>query len=257
MKRHFIFVEEWFDFFSIWKELEREREMFLVGLTGGIASGKSTVSSIFAKEYGIPIIDADAISRKVVEKGKRGWHRVRKAFGDEILNADHTINRDRLGDIIFSNHEKRKLLNKCLHDLIALEILKEILFYLVEGHAFVILDVPLLFEVKFALRFITYKIVVDCSNEQVQLSRLMSRNRQLSESDALARIHSQMANADRLKLADHVIDNSKDIDYTRKQVARVYQVLRSSRKHYRIRIAISVALSILFGGFIYFLRRIL
>lgn len=232
--------------------------MFLVGLTGGIASGKSTVSSIFAKEYGIPIIDADQISRKVVEKGKRGWHRVRKAFeGDEILNADQTINRDRLGDIIFNNYEKRKLLNRCLHDLIALEILKEILFYFFEGHPFVILDVPLLFEIKFALKFITYKIVVDCSNEQLQLSRLMSRNRNLSEADALARIHSQMANADRLKMADFVIDNSKDIDYTRKQVARVYQVFRSSKKHYRIRIAISVALSILFGGFIYFLRRIL
>jgi len=107
--------------------------MFLVGLTGGIACGKSTVSGIFENEFGVPIVDADIAARKVVEPGKKGWKRVIKRFGREILNDDETINREKLGEIIFQDSDQRRELNKCLHNLIAIEMIKQIFWLFVKG----------------------------------------------------------------------------------------------------------------------------
>jgi dephospho-CoA kinase len=227
--------------------------MILIGLTGGIASGKSTVSSIFSKEYGIPVVDADLIARKVVEPNTKGWMRVIKLFGDSILNQDQSINREKLGEIIFSDHSKRKKLNKCLHGLILFEMIKEIFFILIKGNRYVILDVPLLFDVKIGLWFLSYKLVVVCNDEHEQITRLMKRNPNFTESDAKRRLYSQITNQERMKLADYVIDNTNELTYTRKQCDHLNKIFKSSKKYLYFRFAISI---LLFGGF-YILSKFL
>ena len=226
--------------------------MFLIGLTGGIASGKSTVSSIFSKEYGIPVVDADLIARKVVKPNTTGWKRVVKIFGDSILNQDQTINRDKLGAIIFNDSNKRKQLNKCLHGLIIFEMLKEIFLILIKGNRYVILDVPLLFDVKIGLWLLSYKLVVLCNDENEQIKRLMKRN-EMNESDARKRLNSQLNNQERIKLADYVIDNSNDLSYTRKQCDNLNKIFKSSKKYLYFRFAIA---SLLFSGF-YIISKLL
>ena len=226
--------------------------MFLIGLTGGIASGKSTVSSIFSKEYGIPVVDADLIARKVVKPNTTGWKRVVKIFGDSILNQDQTINRDKLGAIIFNDSNKRKQLNKCLHGLIIFEMLKEIFLILIKGNRYVILDVPLLFDVKIGLWLLSYKLVVLCNDENEQIKRLMKRN-ELNESDARKRLNSQLNNQERIKLADYVIDNSNDLSYTRKQCDNLNKIFKNSKKYLYFRFAIA---SLLFSGF-YIMSKLL
>lgn len=225
--------------------------MFLVGLTGGIASGKSTVSKIFNQDFNVPIIDADIIARQVVLPGRTGWKRVRKLFGDEILNHDQTINRDRLGEIIFSDDKKRKMLNQALHGLILLEIFKQILKNFIKGERFVILDIPLLFETKISLYLLSYKLVVYCQSEEEQLRRLMLRNPQLNEQEAKKRIRSQMSTSDKIKLADYCIDNSNDLEYTKEQVKKVYFILKKSKIYLWMR-------AFLFSGLaigVYLLKR--
>ena len=226
--------------------------MFLIGLTGGIASGKSTVSSIFSKEYGIPVVDADLIARKVVKPNTTGWKRVVKIFGDSILNQDQTINRDKLGAIIFNDSNKRKQLNKCLHGLIIFEMLKEIFLILIKGNRYVILDVPLLFDVKIGLWLLSYKLVVLCNDENEQIKRLMKRN-EMNESDAKKRLNSQLNNQERIKLADYVIDNSNDLSYTRKQCDNLNKIFKNSKKYLYFRFAIA---TLLFSGF-YIMSKLL
>jgi dephospho-CoA kinase len=227
--------------------------MYLIGLTGGIASGKSTVSSIFSKDYDIPVIDADLIARKVVKPNSKGWKRVVKIFGHSILNQDQTINRDKLGDIIFSDNTKRRQLNKCLHGLILFEMLKEIFLILIKGNRYVILDIPLLFDVKIGLWVLSYKLVVICNDENEQIKRLMKRNPNLSEVDAKKRLNSQISNQERIKLADFVIDNSNDLTQTLKQCDNLTKIFKNSKKHLYFRFAIT---ALIFGGF-YFLSKIL
>ncbi|RHY23835.1 hypothetical protein DYB25_008887 [Aphanomyces astaci] len=161
-----------------------------VGLTGGIATGKSTVSEVFKKFNGV-IIDADAIARQVVEPGKPAHTKIVAMFGNDVLNADKTINRPMLGSIIFNNPSKRQALNSCTHRI-------------VKQRKLVIFDAPLLFETKLLQYFCGPIIVVACS-EAAELQRLMARD-SLPEDKALARIKSQMSIE--IKLADVVIDNN-------------------------------------------------
>lgn len=212
--------------------------MFLIGLTGNIASGKSTVSKIFQNEFEVPIVDADLIARQVVEPNTTGWKRIKILFGTDILNADNTINRDKLGKIIFQNEQQRKALNRALHGLIRIEMLKQIFLYLIQGYKFIILDIPLLFETKTPIaKLISYTLVVDC-DEQTQLKRLLTRNPELSEQDALNRVNSQMKRELKLKLADYVIDNSTDLETTRNQCEKLFKIFNNSKKHRHFRTAL-------------------
>jgi dephospho-CoA kinase len=127
-------------------------------------------------------------------------------------------------------------------------MLKQVLFELLRGTRFVILDVPLLFEVKAALYLMTYKVVVYCENEQERVQRLIHRNPSLTESDAKLRINAQMKAKDQLKLADFVIDNSKDIDHTRMQVKSLVQTFRQSRKYLIIRLGLIAFSGLLLSG---------
>ncbi|XP_075027294.1 dephospho-CoA kinase domain-containing protein isoform X5 [Calonectris borealis] len=133
--------------------------MFLVGLSGGIASGKSTVVAVL-RELGCAVIDADVIAREVVQPHFKAYQQIVRYFGTEILLENGEINREALGNIIFSHPEKRQLLNSITHPEIQKEMLKQILKYFVLGYRYVILDIPLLFETNRLPKFMKYTVLV-------------------------------------------------------------------------------------------------
>ncbi|AXN37836.1 dephospho-CoA kinase [Peribacillus butanolivorans] len=189
----------------------------IIGITGGIASGKSSVS-LYIQELGFTIVDADVASRAVVEPGEEAYHQVVKAFGEDILLVDGNIDRVKLGSIIFHDQEKRLLLNSIMHPAVRNWMRLKTEKALAAGEETVFMDIPLLFESK--LTFMVEKTLLVYVDERVQLERLMNRNG-LSETDALARIHSQMPLADKKVLADAVIDNNGNLEETKKQVKTV------------------------------------
>ncbi|YCI75712.1 dephospho-CoA kinase [Bacillus sp. R1-10] len=189
----------------------------IIGITGGIASGKSTVS-LYLQELGFTIVDADLASRAVVEPGEEAYHQVVKAFGEDILLTDGNIDRVKLGSIIFNDQEKRLLLNGIVHPAVRNWMRVKTEAALSSGEETVFMDIPLLFESK--LTFMVDKTLLIYVDEQVQLKRLMNRNG-LSETEALARINSQMPLADKKALADAVIDNNGDINETKRQVKTI------------------------------------
>lgn len=189
----------------------------MVGLTGGIASGKSTVSQMF-KERGFAIIDADVAARKVVEPDQSAYQEIVQVFGEAILLPNQMLDRAKLGAIIFSDETKRQKLNSIVHPAVRkqMEIWKN--EALAAGSQTVIYDIPLLFESR--LTNLVEKTIVVFVEEQVQLERLMERNG-LSESEALARITSQMPLSEKVKMADAVIDNNGEMDETRSQIVQL------------------------------------
>ncbi|KAI7869786.1 dephospho-CoA kinase domain-containing protein [Spinellus fusiger] len=119
--------------------------MKLIGLTGGIASGKSTATQLI-REYGVPVIDADTIAREVVAPGKPANKKIREAFGESVFLADETLDRPKLGEIIFNDPAKRKILNQCTHPYVRKEMLRQAFVYWLKGTDRVVFDVPLLLE---------------------------------------------------------------------------------------------------------------
>uniref|UniRef100_A0A8D0GTS9 Dephospho-CoA kinase domain-containing protein n=1 Tax=Sphenodon punctatus TaxID=8508 RepID=A0A8D0GTS9_SPHPU len=225
--------------------------MFLVGLTGGIASGKSTVVAVF-RELGCAVIDADVIARQVVRPRFSAYQRIVHYFGPEILLESGEINREALGGIIFSQPEKRQLLNSITHPEIQKEMLKQIAKYFVLGYRYVILDIPLLFETNTLTKFMKHTILVYC-DPQTQLFRLMQRNG-LSQAEAEARIAAQLPLDEKRKLADHVIDNSGDRESMRQQALKLHTALEDSLDFLWARLAVVAAVTSL-GGLAYFLLR--
>ena len=197
--------------------------MLLVGLTGGIASGKSTVARMFESEGGY-VIDLDAISRKVVEPGELGWQEVAKLFGRKIVNQDQTLNRKKLGDIVFADSQKRTALEKILHPKIYKEEQRQIAEILENDiGAIVILDIPLLIEVE---RHKTVdKVVLVYVPPRVQENRLRARDN-FSLDDARWRISSQMDIDRKLPYAHYVINNEGPLKTTKEKVKDVFQKLK-------------------------------
>ncbi|MGX1192630.1 dephospho-CoA kinase [Metabacillus sp. SLBN-84] len=184
-----------------------------IGLTGGIASGKSTVSNMF-KEANIRVIDADIIARQVVEQGAPAYRLIAEAFGSGILHEDGSIDREKLGSIIFQHAKEREKLNSIVHPAVRKEMLRQKEEAEASGEAAVVLDIPLLFESKLThLADVTLVVYV---NPDVQLSRLMKRNG-LSEEDAKWRIASQLPLNEKKDQADEVIDNNGTIESTKEQ----------------------------------------
>ncbi|KAI8871718.1 CoaE-domain-containing protein [Ramicandelaber brevisporus] len=207
--------------------------MRLVGLTGGISTGKSTVSRQLA-EAGVPLVDADVIARQVVEPGRYAYNQIVRHFGDSVLlpsgddsdddaaagsnNArliQRPIDRAALGRIIFADPEKRKLLNKCTHPAIRLEIARQILVHYMSGARLVVLDAPLLFESGID-RFMHLNVVIACS-ETVQLERLMKRDG-IDEASALQKINAQMALDEKRRRADIVVENDGTLEELKEEV---------------------------------------
>ena len=178
--------------------------MFKIGLTGGIASGKSTVLTYF-KDKGIPYIDADIVAREVVEPGTEGLKAIVEAFGSNVLHDDGTLNRESLGAIVFHNEEKRQLLNSCLKTHIRNRIMELTSQYEQGNTPILIYDIPLLIEGEWYTMMDEVWLVY--VNETTQIERLMSRNGYTRE-DALARINSQMRLDDKRAYADIIVDNN-------------------------------------------------
>jgi len=186
----------------------------VIGLTGGIASGKSTVSNM-VKKLGITVVDADEISRDVVEIGKPAYNQIVDVFGADILQQDHTLDRKKLGALIFSNQKRREQLNKIVHPEVRKEMLRQVEKEKKQGSRAVVLDIPLLFESK--LTYMVDKTLLVYVDEQTQLERLMQRNG-YAKAEAKLRIQSQLPLKDKRKLADEIIDNNGTIENTQTQV---------------------------------------
>jgi dephospho-CoA kinase len=197
--------------------------MLRVGLTGSIAVGKSFVSKVLS-ELGCRVIDADRVAREVVEPGSEGLRAVVEAFGAEVLAPDGTLDRARLGRIVFADEQKRKLLNSLLHPLIV-EAQDKLLAEWEREHAdgVAVVDAALMIESGGYRRF-DKMIVVHCRPE-IQLQRLVGRDR-LTTEEALRRIASQMPQEEKLRHADFRIDTSEGFDDTRRQAEEVFEALR-------------------------------
>lgn len=177
----------------------------VIGLTGGIASGKSTVSELLSV-FGFKVVDADKAAREAVKKGSKGLAQVREVFGDEAIDENGEMNRRYMGDLVFNHPEKRLELNAIIHPIVRGIMEEEKQEYLKQGYN-VIMDIPLLFENE--LENTVDEVWVVYTSESIQMDRLMQRNN-LSLEDAKARVYSQISIDKKSRMADHVIDNLGD-----------------------------------------------
>ncbi|HDI7458629.1 TPA: dephospho-CoA kinase [Staphylococcus aureus] len=177
----------------------------VIGLTGGIASGKSTVSELLSV-FGFKVVDADKAAREAVKKGSKGLAQVREVFGDEAIDENGEMNRRYMGDLVFNHPEKRLELNAIIHPIVRDIMEEEKQEYLKQGYN-VIMDIPLLFENE--LENTVDEVWVVYTSESIQMDRLMQRNN-LSLEDAKARAYSQISIDKKSRMADHVIDNLGD-----------------------------------------------
>ncbi|HGZ8552828.1 TPA: dephospho-CoA kinase [Staphylococcus aureus] len=177
----------------------------VIGLTGGIASGKSTVSELLSV-FGFKVVDADKAAREAVKKGSIGLAQVREVFGDEAIDENGEMNRRYMGDLVFNHPEKRLELNAIIHPIVRDIMEEEKQEYLKQGYN-VIMDIPLLFENE--LENTVDEVWVVYTSESIQMDRLMQRNN-LSLEDAKARVYSQISIDKKSRMADHVIDNLGD-----------------------------------------------
>lgn len=187
---------------------------YILGLTGSIATGKSTVAKLFLSA-GIPVVDADLGARAVVFPGAPGLADIIEHFGEAYLLPDGTLDRKRLGELIFSDREKRAELDALLKERIQHWIQAEKERYINEGHDLIVLDIPLLYEGGY--QDSCDAVMVVYVPEELQLQRLMSRNH-LDSDEATRRMQSQLSIEKKKELADFVIDNSGTIEETEKQV---------------------------------------
>ena len=197
--------------------------MLIVGLTGGVASGKTTVSEVL-REEGATLIDADQIGRELVQPQTPAWQEVVRAFGNEILDRDGSIHRQKLASLIFSNPRQRSLLNRILHPRIKEEIGRRLKgIRETDPQAIVVIDSPLLIETG-RHRDMDKVIVVVCTEAQ-QIERLKRRN-QLSEEQARAMLSSQMSLEEKTTVADYVIGNEGSLEETRQKARNVFKELK-------------------------------
>lgn len=188
--------------------------MLCIGLTGGIACGKSTVAAMFA-EHGACVIDTDSIARELVAPGEPALAAIVEAFGPEIMDGD-ALDRRRLRQIVFADAAQRGRLEAILHPLIRAEALERAAEC---AGPYVILVVPLLFESGFD-RLVERVLVVDCP-EALQIERIMNRD-QVGREEAEAVIAAQMGRAERRSLADDLIDSSAPLDVTRARISELH-----------------------------------
>lgn len=196
--------------------------MIIVGLTGSIGTGKSTVAGLF-KELGAYVVDWDELARKVVRPHSKAWIEIVKHFGDDFLNEDLTLNRQKLADTVFSDNEKVTILNQIVHP----EVFKEderitSTIKSLDPDALVIKDIPLLHEAD--LPICVDKTIVVAASEQTRLRRLEKRG--LSRQDAQTRMRSQLPLEEKIRTADFVINNDGSLKETRRQVEAIYSLLK-------------------------------
>jgi dephospho-CoA kinase len=197
--------------------------MLIVGLTGGIASGKSIVAKVF-QDLGAHVIDADKIVHELLEPGQQAWEEVIEYFGPGIVFPDKTIDRRKLGEIVFNNAEKRTWLNQCLHPKVFAAYTTCVKHLRMRApDALIVFDAALLIETGYHKKM--DRVVVVYADEEQQMERLTSRDR-FSREQALARIRSQMPLSEKRKHADYVIENTGTREETEQQAREVFQKLR-------------------------------
>jgi dephospho-CoA kinase len=203
------------------------RRFLLVGLTGGIATGKSTVSAMFA-HLGAKVVDADLLAREVVMPGQRAFVEIVQEFGPDVIQADGQLDRKRLGAIVFADAVRRKRLEQITHPAIRVRQQRILSVYEEEGFdGLVIWDAAVLIESGGAAAM--DRLVVVTADALTELARLMARDG-FPEEEARRRIASQMPLAEKVKLADYVIDNSGTRDATERRVREVYRALQGDLK---------------------------
>ena len=195
----------------------------IVGLTGGIGSGKSSVARIFASE-GVPVVDADQVAREVVEPGTEGLAEVVKAFGADILDEGGRLDRAALGARVFSDPAARARLEEILHPRIALASMARFAELARAGHSYAIYEAALLVE-NGSHRMMSALVVVTAS-EATQIARVRARDG-LDEDAARARIAAQLPLADKVKVADYVIENEGSLEETRARTLEVHRALEA------------------------------
>ncbi|KAG8834675.1 hypothetical protein FRC17_007760 [Serendipita sp. 399] len=200
--------------------------MLVVGLTGGIASGKSTVSRLLSSKHQFPIIDADVLARKVVEPRTPAHAKIVEHFGTEILLQDGSqqLDRKRLGEVIFRDEQKRKILNGIVHPAVRKAMLRAVIGCWLRGESVCILDIPLLIETDL-WKYVGWVVLVYCSKD-IQLQRLMNRDGS-AVTAAQDRIASQMLLSDKVQYADRIIDNSSGLVELERQIDELAAALRA------------------------------
>lgn len=188
-----------------------------IGITGGIASGKSTIKDMLVR-MNYHVIDSDKIASTLLDVGTPQYQKIVTYFGEGVLNPNKTINRKILADIIFHDYGKKETLNRIIHPEVRKIIQIELDHFERLGELLIFIDVPLLYEAKFEDMF--HKVIMVYVDEKIQLKRLMERDN-ITEDYALAKIQSQMSMKEKKKRADYVIDNSFSIIETKKQLMQV------------------------------------
>lgn len=189
---------------------------FIVGLTGGIGCGKSSASQFFA-ELGINVIDTDVIARKLTQPDGQAISLIRNSFGDAVLTANGSLDREKMRNQVFSDSHARRKLEEILHPLILKEVIEQIKQ---TRSPYIVLVVPLLFETNDYDAIIHRSLVVDCE-ESVQISRTMARS-QLTEQQVKAIMAQQISRQTRLQKTDDIITNDRDIDFLKTQVSQLH-----------------------------------
>ncbi len=196
--------------------------MKVIGITGNIASGKSTVARMF-EALGARIIDADEIARIVVEPGAPAWEEIVSEFGRDVLEPDGAINRKRLADIVFGDEAKRKRLNDITHPRIGERISELLREYKKEGAPVVMVEATLIVE-RGGLKSLIDWLIVVTADEETQIERLI-RDKGFTREEALSRLRAQMPAREKMMHGDYIIDNSGSLEDTRAGVKAVSEAI--------------------------------
>ena len=199
--------------------------MLVLGLTGNIGCGKSSVSTIFM-ENNIKVVDADIVARQIFDD-KNLLNEVFSTFGESIKNQDGCLNRRALGNIVFNDDEKLILLNNLTHPKIKQKILSKVEEYKNQGEKIVVIDAALLIEDDY-IPYIQKLILITCRKE-IQINRIIARDNCTKE-EAISRINSQMSQEEKVKFADYIIDNSNSFEELQKKVLELISVLQGERE---------------------------
>ena len=209
------------------KEEEKSTDMFIIGVTGSIATGKSTVSKFFVG-LGAHLIDWDVLGHEVMRPQMNAWKGVTEYFGTEVLNADQSINRQVLGQLVFNRPDKLKKLNEIVHP----EIFKEDQMLVrkirrEEPDALIVKEISVMSSE--GKKILVDKAVVVCSSEENQIKRLAERG--FTEEEAKRRIAAQLSTEEKLKFADFVIYNDGSMEDTKRQVKKIYHQIVFEEGH--------------------------
>jgi len=202
--------------------------MFIIGITGSIGSGKSTVSRLLSDMASIPVVDADSIARELVEPGREALVSIVEVFGNEMICEDGTLNRKKLGDLIFNDTEARAILNKIMFPLIRKRVLEYFNIHSRAGNKYLIYDAPLLFESK-TDDLVDYIVLVYIPRD-VQIQRICDRN-SLTWEQATARIDAQPSSDELLsKPKDYLVRNTSDFIGLNSIIASLWNNIQEKKK---------------------------